>query len=182
MYTKEEYIAFLRRIAMDDDDKVDYQEFVNAILPKEPYSFPAFRNNFDKGNIYDYILKKAKRFNLKVEFGEDFVVGDLKEPLETNKFSFRKIYNPFVVGRNNYFYDKGYMGQLKDYKVQFINPCQEKEAFSKEGGKGISGHDYFFHDFYQHFYEKEKDEEFFNKYGKRYYYDDSLTQVKNLKK
>ena len=42
-FTYDEFKAFLTRTTVDFDTNLDYQELVNAIMPLEPYAYPAFR-------------------------------------------------------------------------------------------------------------------------------------------
>lgn len=52
-FSSDEYEALLRRVGNNTDKIIDYDEFVNAILPLEPYYFPAFRSEFDKLKIFN---------------------------------------------------------------------------------------------------------------------------------
>lgn len=65
-FSNDEYEAILRRIAYNKDKVIDYDEFVNAILPLEPYYFPAFRSEFDKVKIFNNLQDKMEEFSIKV--------------------------------------------------------------------------------------------------------------------
>jgi hypothetical protein len=43
---------------------------------------------------------------------------------------------------------------------------------------GIRYHDNFFKDYYQYMYERDENEQFFNKFGKRFQYDDELVTMR----
>ena len=106
-FTKDEYLALLRRISVNYDDKMNYTEFVYGILPHEPYSYPSFSKPFNTSEIFEYLSKKTQEFGVKVT---------PKDPLLYNKsqlhqstpfsYSFVDHFNPFEKGRNRYIYDK----------------------------------------------------------------------------
>jgi len=64
-FSSQEFSAFLRRTTQDFDQKVDYQEFIYAITPYEPSSYPAFRLLEQPKD------RLAKVFNKMREFGVD---------------------------------------------------------------------------------------------------------------
>lgn len=178
-FTESEYWALLRRIAVDLNDKIEYQEFVYACLPNEMYNYSSYRANYSKEDgINDIILNKAKEFDY-VHPEELFEFDKLDRPLThyysknknyTKFYSFRKVYDPINNGRNNYVYDKSYHKDFHNYKARFVEPSKNLLFKYNENNQSIKTHDHYYNDYYLFLYDREKSEEFFNKYGKRYEY------------
>lgn len=182
LFSKDEFWALLRRIAVNLDNKLEYQELVFAIFPNEPYEYPAFREKFHSENA----LEKAKEFGF-VEPNELRNFDKRKKPLtflgsgrEKNTLKF--INDPLTQERKNFIYDQSYHLEYHNYKAKFIEPSKNLKYQHKKSNLGIRGMDDFFGDYYMYLSDRENSEEVFNKYGKRYTYVNALddTQKKTM--
>ncbi|CAD8209448.1 unnamed protein product [Paramecium octaurelia] len=104
----------------------------------------------------------------------------LKQPLypqqtqilssENGIYNFRKVFDPVRDGRPEFAMDTKYMDQLKDYKSKYLAPSRNYDLQYRNPSLNIKNHDFYFQDFYMNLYEQDKEEIFFNKYGKKFVY------------
>lgn len=178
LFNKDEFWALLRRIAINLDTQIESQELIYALFPNEPYEYPAFREKFHFVNA----LEKAQEFGYTSthEFNN---FGTMKKPLSYKGSSLRQqsslkfLKDPLSSERKNFIYDQSYHKHYHDYKATFIEPSKDLSYNYQKKTLGIRGMDDFFGDYYYYLNDREKSEEFFNKYGKRYVYENSLETV-----
>ena len=184
LFNKDEYWALLRRIAVNLDNKIEYEELVYAISPNEPYEYPAFREKFQWTDPLD----KALEFGF-IESHTEFKDFDKRRrPLSYLGSSLRqkgRIFidkDPFGKEKKNFIYDQSYHKEYHNYKAKYIEPSKDLSYLYKKSNVGVKGVDDFFEDYYMYLNDREKSEEFFNKYGKRYTYQNGLDSFrkKNL--
>ena len=182
LFSKDEFWALLRRIAVNLDNKLEYQELVFAIFPNEPYEYPAFREKFQSEDA----LQKASEFGF-VETNELKNFDKRRRPLTFLGSSFRVknslgfVKDPLSQERKNFIYDQSYHKEYHNYKAKFVEPSKNLSYQYRKPNLGIRGLDDFFGDYYMYLSDREKGEEFFNKYGKRYTYENSLNEGQKKK-
>ncbi len=90
---------------------MSYQELINVILPYEPFSYPAYRRQFDSNQNISYILNKAKDFKIDVSPLINFKSEPMKTLVNpyTYNSSFRKVYEPYKQGRQTFYSDEEYL-------------------------------------------------------------------------
>jgi hypothetical protein len=94
--------------------------------------------------------------------------------------SFRRVFdpcrnvNPQAATSAGYFYDKDYFNELKQYRATYFDPNKDYKFTYQEDSRGPQYHDHFFEDYYQYLHERNKSEYFYNKFGKRYTYENPM--------
>ena len=84
---------------------------------------------------------------------------------------------------NKYFYDKNYYNQLRQYKTSFFDPNKDiKKKYQNETNMfGPQYHDHFFSDYYMYLDERNKTEHYYNKFGKRYTFENPISKTMDVK-
>lgn len=77
---------------------------------------------------------------------------------------------------NKYFYDKNYYNELRQYKTTFFDPNKRKYTNQNEL-IGPQYHDHFFSEYYLYLDERNKTEHYYNKFGKRYTFENPIAKV-----
>lgn len=176
LFTKDEYFALLRRIAVNLDNKIEYQELVHAVFPNEPYDYPAFRR--ETSGFRDIFSKPR-------EFGYEISEETLKFQGKSRLFAVSRGKSPDFTGfprdlqRKHYIYDESYHKELHDYRAKYVAPAKNATNLAKSRkNKGVCAKslDDCFEDYLFYLRDREKTEEFFNKYGKRYAFRDNLRE------
>ena len=90
--------------------------------------------------------------------------------------NFRMTANKGASGTNKYFYDKNYYNELRQYKTAYFDPNKRKYQNSTEM-VGPQYHDHFFGEYYLHLDERNKTEHYYNKFGKRYTFEDPISKA-----
>eukprot|EP00825_Cyclidium_porcatum_P051672 TRINITY_DN9580_c0_g1_i4.p1 TRINITY_DN9580_c0_g1~~TRINITY_DN9580_c0_g1_i4.p1 ORF type:complete len:199 (-),score=50.32 TRINITY_DN9580_c0_g1_i4:96-692(-) len=101
-----------------------------------------------------------------------------QDPKDYN-YPLQKVFDVYQHMNKCYFYDSGYMGQLKEYKNLYYDPNKSKQfLYSQNKKTGVRYHDNFYEDFYKYLHENDVNELFFNKFGKKYVYDEDFKKIK----
>eukprot|EP00828_Plagiopyla_frontata_P019909 TRINITY_DN25425_c0_g1_i1.p4 TRINITY_DN25425_c0_g1~~TRINITY_DN25425_c0_g1_i1.p4 ORF type:complete len:161 (+),score=17.56 TRINITY_DN25425_c0_g1_i1:34-483(+) len=106
-FSLEEYDYLLQRISLDFDDKINLKEFLNAMLPRESFQFPTYRQQFDRNQVINNLVQNANEFNLSLT----------QKGLKKNTILFLKM-------------QKIYFNQIP--KCMQINNCQKKINYLKK--------------------------------------------------
>ncbi|KRW99026.1 hypothetical protein PPERSA_11627 [Pseudocohnilembus persalinus] len=181
-FSVDEYQAFLWKTTNDMDSKLDFDELINAIVPKEPYDYPSYRKEFDGFQNKVAFINKAHEFEVKVS---PYSFGKVppKERVNPRDYHYplRNVYDPYKNGKDAYFNDKGYLAQQKDYKTIYFNPNKDYSfTYKNEGNKGVRYHDSFYDKFYNYMYDQDRNEKYFNKFGKRFCPEDKFLGKENF--
>lgn len=168
LFTKHEFFALLRRIAVNLDNKIECEELVYAVFPNEPCDYPAFRGH---GSQKLDISEKPREFGFEI----------CEKPLGLRHALFLKKENGFLKEKNrllagnlqkkHYIYDESYHKELHDYRAKYVEPAKTQAIVAKSRenrGFRAKNLEDFFEDYLFYLRDREKTEEFFNKYGKRY--------------
>lgn len=121
----------------------------------------------------DYINEQVR----KLDINTSYLPYD-EEPSKKAKTGFMKVMdqyrNPLNMEANQtgtrYFYDKNYYNDLKQYKTNYFEPNKESKK-KVSSGVGPQYHDNFFMDYYMYLEERNKMEQYYNRFGKRYTFD-----------
>jgi hypothetical protein len=126
-FHEHEFYAFIARTTVDRDQKLDYQELINAIMPKEPYAYPAFRQEeFSVANSKERILHKAQHYGVPLPTAAlDTAPPPHEQDPFDQTFPVRRVYDPYQFRRPTYLCDKAYMSQLKEYNKLFYRPNKD---------------------------------------------------------
>lgn len=127
----------------------------------------------------DYITDQLGRLNIDINPVVDEPVMDnraRKTGFQKVVDDFRSTVNKGTSQTNKYFYDKNYYNELRQYKATFFDPNKRKYANSNDL-IGPQYHDHFFSDYYLYLDERNKTEHYYNKFGKRYTFDNPISKV-----
>lgn len=187
-FSHEEYEALCRRIAEKGSNRILYQELARAFSPFEPIDFPIFRKENNLREALEEVWKEVRDLNIDIHNQQDLnpdLLPQQKTGFGKTNVSFRKVFDPL---RNNnpqggsarYFYDKDYFNELRQYKVNYFDPSKDYKFSYQEDPTGPQYHDHFFEDYYKYLHERSKSEYFYNKFGKRYTFENPLDKKTTL--
>lgn len=129
----------------------------------------------------DYITQQVQL--LDIDTSVPFTQTQLNQQKKT-RTGFEKVFeefrNPATQGghlASNYFYDKNYYNELRQYKTTFFEPNKEVKKKYQSEMIGPQYHDHFFGDYYLHLQERNKIEHYYNKFGKRYAFENHIAKT-----
>ncbi|EAR96420.2 EF hand protein (macronuclear) [Tetrahymena thermophila SB210] len=191
-FNEDEFKAFISRTTEDGDSKLDYEELIVSLMPIDPYIYPHYREQFNPTENNQYVIRKAQEFKTDALNPPVYFEVTKKTQNKINKsnsqanikyysynYPIRKVYNPYENGRPTYNCDEGYMGQLKSYRDAYYNPSRENTIqYTNRFQEGIRYHDQHFEKFYKFIHDRDQSEQLFNKFGKRYAYDENMNLIR----
>ena len=161
-FVREEFVCLCKRLGRERALQLTFDDLNKALLPFEPSSFPIFRKENNLKEALNYVLKEVGGLNIETN-----AANVPTETLNNKQFShtnssFRKIYDPYSnnpqSGSAQYFYDKDYLNELKEYKMTYYDPNRNFKGGKREENHGLQYHDHFFEDYYRHLYDRTKSE------------------------
>jgi hypothetical protein len=78
---------------------------------------------------------------------------------------------------SKYFYDQNYYNELKQYRTNFFNPNRDVKKKVQAQMIGPQYHDHFFSDYYLYLEERNRLEHYYNKFGKRYTFENPISKT-----
>ena len=76
-----------------------------------------------------------------------------------------------------YFYDQNYYNELKQYRTNYFDPNKDVKRKVQNQMIGPQYHDHFFSDYYLYLEERDKLEHYYNKFGKRYTFENPMSKA-----
>ena len=143
--------------------------------PFEPLNFPTYRkqNNFSKA--MEHISQEVAKLQINTQsLPYEGETGKLK----TTGFN-RTVenYRQSSEGIGKYFYDQGYYNEMKQYRTNYFAPNRDVKRKVQNQMIGPQYHDHFFSDYYLYLEERDKLEHYYNKFGKRYTFENPISKA-----
>jgi len=126
----------------------------------------------------DYITQQVQL--LDIDVSQPFQQTDEKKTRTGFGKVLEEFRNPVTQGghlSSNYFYDKNYYNELREYQTTYFEPNKEVRKKCQRDMVGPQYHDHFFGDYYLYLQERSKIEHYYNKFGKRYAFENQIAKT-----